>query len=290
MHRLSAALIVAVALVGCVRSAPQEFVLAAKAPVRQPELNAAAELSREPLRSLRVRGLPLVSAFGAGQKFGAAEEAAFERLSTRRAVSWIVTELSTGAVVAQSKDADGLYYGASVTKIFVAAAALARHQGPVPRDELQMAAEMIAVSDNPSWKRLQKIVGQDAVQAFAEELGVKKSRVFDGWRGREHGNDVTAGDIALFLSATYREAYPHARTIWALMHAIRTGQTRGHAYLPPILVVGGKTGSWRSVRHHALAFESGGRAWGIVVLTENASEDDVARLVGGLYFRHVAAR
>lgn len=267
-----------------------------------------------PLSAIKVHGIPLSLEYGQGRIFGAREQALYQQLKKQTQdpaslVQWIITDLDTDQVVAASGAPDRLFYGASVTKVFVAGAA-AQHFGPVPPPQrLQQLADMVVVSDNQAWGELQGALGggdqnrgRRVVQTFAEKLGIKHSKVFRGWMDRVHGNEITARDLSLFLGATARGSYRGAELVWALMSTARTGHDRGQAYLPKSLVVASKTGSYQGVtldpmrkisyradvKHHAMAFHHQGRNYGMVLLTDQVRESRLAILAGGLFREYIA--
>ncbi len=247
---------------------------------------------------------------GNGNRFGADQAARYCRLKKRLdAVQWVVNDLATGRVISRSANAGQLYFGASVSKLFVAAALLDKQQGEFTRDQLRQLVKLIVVSDNVAWKDLQRQVGDDgsnnagraAVQAFVERMGYPTIKGFQGWRKRkdgtrEHGNELNAMELARFLSDTYNRKYPGADVLWEVMRATRTGSGKIGRFTPSNLYLGGKTGTYSGpnespdtvhlrtikARNHAVVLKTESGHFGISVLANTGSSGDVAVLGGGL--------
>lgn len=257
----------------------------------------------------RTRGL-LKQARGVGAKFGATQKARYCNLKSNGApVQWVVNDLDTGEVIARSANAEQLYFGASVSKVFVAAAFLDKHKGEFTKQQLRELVRMIVVSDNPAWKSLQRQTGEDgsnyagrvAVQAFVQRMGYPTIKGFQGWMKhkdgtREHGNELNTLELSRFLFDTYQRRYYGADVLWEIMRATRTGRGKIGKYTPRSLYLGGKTGTYsgpnespETIRHpaikarnHAVVLFSEDGNYGISVLANTGSSEDVAILGGGL--------
>lgn len=216
---------------------------------------------------------------------------------------WALRRLDTGDVVAKSRDAHRNFYGASVTKVFVAGAYLNQKVDRVSKRDIVALAKMIAVSDNEAWKNIQLRLGdgnhQDgmrAVQNFLFDLGIKKTQGYRGWLGKVHGNETNSLDLTMFLHRTYVGDYEGAMDMWVLLKTCRTGSSKGAYYLPKSLELGGKTGTYSgptvhplkkksyyaAVHHHLMSFSWQGKPYGLSVLTDRGRDSDVAILTAGL--------
>ena len=92
------------------------------------------------------------------------------------------------------------------------------------------------------------------------------------------------------------------------MHTCRTGGSKADKYLPGDLYLGGKTGTYSgttvhpetgasknpdgspfrvNVRHQVVVFKHNGTQYGMALLTNKASNEDVALLAGGLFHKHI---
>lgn len=264
------------------------------------------------LRSLadaETRGL-LTRAHGVGTEFGDSQRARYCKLKNGGdPVQWVVNHLETGKLITRSANAEQLYFGASTSKIFVAAAFLDKHNGKVTQSQLGELVRMIVVSDNVAWKSLQRqtadgksnYLGRVAVQAFVTRMGYPTIKGFQGWMKhkdgtRDHGNELNAIEVARFLSDTYRRKYAGADVLWKIMWATRTGRNKIGKYTPRNLGIGGKTGTYSGsnespetvklptigARNHAAVIKHRGRTYGITVLVNTSSNEDVAILGGGL--------
>ena len=81
------------------------------------------------LADTKTRGL-LKRARGVGARFGSKQKARYCYLKGDSVpAQWVVNDLKTGRVIARSPNAEQLYFGASVAKLFVAAAFLDKKKG-----------------------------------------------------------------------------------------------------------------------------------------------------------------
>lgn len=257
----------------------------------------------------------LQPAFGVGAKFGTKQ---IERYCTLKSgelpVQWVVNNLETGEVITRSKNAEQLYFGASVSKLFVAAAFLDKHNGVVTEAQLNELVRMIVVSSNSAWLSLQRQTGAKennhagriAVQAFVSRMKYSKTKGFQGWMRhndgtREHGNELNSLELAHFLFDTYQGKYPGADVLWEIMKATRTGSKKINKYAPATMRVGGKTGTYSGpntspetishatigARNHAAVLFTEYGVFGISILANTSSNEDVAVLGGGLMREHL---
>ncbi|NOQ47100.1 MAG: hypothetical protein GQ559_10605, partial [Desulfobulbaceae bacterium] len=116
---------------------------------------------------------------GGGAAFGAKQEKQYCRLKHNDQIQWCLAELEKGTVISSSPNADEVFFGASASKIFVAAALLDKQNGEISKKQLILMTRMIVRSNNPAWRELQRQVGTDgsddagrqAVHAFIEKMG-----------------------------------------------------------------------------------------------------------------------
>ena len=248
---------------------------------------------------------------GEGEAFGASQRARYCKLKRGKApIQWAVNNLDTGQVLARSRNAEQLYFGASVSKLFVAAALLDKQEGRLSRKQLRQLTFMIVVSDNVTWLDLQRQVGGDgtndtgrsAVQAFVRRMGYPTIKGFQGWNGRrngvggEHGNELNALELAQFLFDTRHRNYRGADVLWKIMQATKTGDRKIDKYTPADIYLGGKTGTYSGpneapetvhhptikARNHAAVLMIGEGHYGISILSNTGDNEDVAVLGGGL--------
>jgi D-alanyl-D-alanine carboxypeptidase len=71
----------------------------------------------------------LVRIRGQGIKFGEKQCQRYCNLKHAENIQWVLNDLDTGAIITRSANADEVYFGASVAKIFVAAALLNKQDG-----------------------------------------------------------------------------------------------------------------------------------------------------------------
>ncbi|WP_163340735.1 serine hydrolase [Desulfopila sp. IMCC35008] len=255
-----------------------------------------------------VRGL-LVRRRGGGATFTETQEKQYCLLKKSSQVQWMLTDLDSGDTISRSSNAEQVFFGASASKIFVAAALLDKHEGMITKNQLILISRMIVRSSNEAWKEVQRQVGQDgsddsgrlSVQAFSEKMGYKNLRPFQGWMThpdgkRVHGNELNSQAVARFLYDTYHNKYPGAEILWKIMHATRTGSKKIDKYTPKSIYIAGKTGTYHGAnesketvdlavimaRNHAVVFSVNGKQYSLTILCNTGKDEDVAVLGGGL--------
>ena len=285
------------------------------------ESNLKADQKRNNLRSdgnnlanFRIKGKSFQFAMGKGLPFGQKEYDLYQKikknsqLSQNFPVQWALRNLSTSQNIAHSLQAEMNFYGASVTKIFVAAALLHQQEGRLTTQQMQETLDLIVASDNKAWRSLQKQVGhgnhyrgQQEIWNFTKKIGLQSTIPFRGWHDSIHGNEVNALDLVYFLQATFDDTYPGADTMWTIMHGCRTGNSKANAYLPPDMMIGGKTGTYHGntvhpvtkkpyrakVHHHVITFSYQGETFALSVLSDRGSNQDVALMAGGLFREYI---
>jgi beta-lactamase class A len=247
---------------------------------------------------------------GKGKEFSAKQIIRYCKLiKNSKQVQWVLNDLETDEVISQSANADERFFGASVSKLFVAAALLHKQRGILNSIQLNHMVKMIVVSSNRAWKELQRQAGDDgtndsgreAVDAFVQHMGYTKTKGFQGWLKKKdgtriHGNELNALELSQFLYDTYQRNYEGAEVLWKIMHATRTGRRKIDKYTPSYLYIGGKTGTYSGpnespetikhqtirARNHAAILKINHTYYGLSILTNTGSSEDVAILGGGL--------
>ena len=256
--------------------------------------------------------LTLVRSKGSN-RFGEKEVKEYCSLKKKHNIQWVLSDLETGKAVSQSKNAKENFFGASASKIFVAAALLNKQKGKLTTSQLQLMAKMIVVSSNVAWIELQKQVGdgkssdsgREAVEKFTSKMGYKNTRGYQGWwRERIHGNELNTFELSKFLFDTYHKRYPGAEILWKLMYACKTGTNKGNYYMPKGVYIGGKTGTYHGpntstrtisfetimAHNHVMVFNMGGRQYGLSILSNRGNDREVAILAGGLVREFICAK
>lgn len=185
-----------------------------------------------------------------------------------------VTNLETGEVIQPSNGT--VFYGASIVKIYVAAAFL--EQGNLTRSEKRLVHDMITVSSNSAWRMVEKRVGKTKLKRFTKRRRYKNTLAY-----RVKGNRINCNDVMKFLHDTYWNNYTGSESLWETMSKVRTGFKRGRKYLPNDLIVREKTGTWKSYRHHILSFKKNGTQYGVCVLTQGKSNEWIAEKLKNIY-------
>lgn len=251
----------------------------------------------------------LVRKSGQGQKFGEKQRQRYCQLKQADNIQWALNDLETGEIISRSANADEVYFGASVAKVFVAAALLDKQNGHFDRDQLRLLVRMIVVSSNSAWKTLQRQTGDDgtddsgraAVNAFVQSMGYTNTQGFQGWWNQKdgtriHGNELNSLELVKFIYDTYHRRYKGAEVLWEIMQATATGRRRINKYAPQTVFVGGKTGTYDGpnaspatvklknirARNHVVNLKIGNKIYGLAILSNTGSGEDVAVLGGGL--------
>ena len=251
----------------------------------------------------------LVRIRGEGKPFGEVQRKRYCQLKQAENIQWALNDLETGELISRSANADEVYFGASVAKLFVAAALLDKQNGHFDRDQLTLLVKMIVVSSNSAWKELQRQAGEDgtndsgraAVDAFVQSLDYTNTKGFQGWWNRKdgtriHGNELNSVELAKFVHDTYHRRYKGAEVLWEIMQATVTGRRRINKYAPQNIFIGGKTGTYDGLnvspttvklksiraRNHVVNLKIGDKSYGLAILGNTGSEEDVAVLGGGL--------
>ena len=237
--------------------------------------------------------------------FGPGERRRYCALKEAEDIQWVLNNLETGEVISGSKNRETLFFGASSSKIFVAAALLDKQKGKLTASQLELMTKMIVKSNNVAWKELQKQAGdgksadsgRKVIDQFTKKMGYKNIRAFQGWwRNRIHGNELNAQEVSQFLYDTYHGKYPGAEVLWKLMYACKTGGRKGNYYMPKGVFIGGKTGTyhgpnaspstikWDYIRahNHVMIFNIDGTQYGLTILSNRGNDMDVAIMAGGL--------
>lgn len=288
-----------------------------KAQIMTPGMNGFFNtIDGHSLRALTIHKQPLDYVYGYGQEFRSKQRRSYQQILRKTLevenypLQWSFRNLSKNIVIKESKGSQLKFFGASVSKIFVAGALLNKLNGALSSHLLIELAKMIVVSDNRSWAYLQKQIGAGSsdsgkryIHEFTQDSGYKKTVAFRGWLGSLHGNEITAHETNQFIQDTFDQRYPGASTLWKVMYSTRTGKIRGRKYLPRRIYVGGKTGTYAgstvdpqtgahtfpdgtpykvNVHHHALIFSCGKDQFSIVVLNNTGKQENLSILVGGL--------
>lgn len=261
------------------------------------------------LSVISVSGSKLSLTKGTGTAFTDARKQEYMKLKSATQtdpdhnVQWVLMDLDSHKVLDKSLSSNRKLFGASSSKVYVAATLLDQQNGTLTSSQLQLMANMLVVSSNEAWTTLQSQIGggnsdkgRQAIQAFTAKMGYAQTRGFQGYLGKVHGNELVPDEAVEMLYDIYTSAFPGAALQWKLMHTCRTGASRGLKYIPKTIYVGGKTGTYDgptenpdtgksyevAVRNHLMVFNAGGREYGLAVLANSGSDESAALLAGGL--------
>lgn len=281
------------------------FAVMPSDPVTDPDFMRLPDGSR--LTDTKVSGERLSLSKGLGNSFTASAQATYQSIkqdsmnNPNSKIQWVLMDLDSHRVVAQSLGAKRRMFGASVAKVFVAAALLNKQKGNLRASQKQLMADMLVVSSNTAWTELQSQIGdgnadrgREGIYNFTQSMGYLDTRGWQGAWGTRHGNELTASDLAELMHDTYKGIYHGAEILWKIMHTCRTGSNRGRKYFPSHIVVGAKTGTYDgpteidgvgmsvSVRNHLMVFNLNHREYGLAMLADTGSDETTAALAGGL--------
>lgn len=269
------------------------------------------------LKSISVSGTSLFLAKGTGEDFSEAKKAEYERIKnasksvTGYPAQWALMDLESHVLVDSSAEINRKQFGASTSKVFVAATLVDKQNGILNSEQLQLMANMLVVSSNTAWVELQRQIGdgdsdrgRELNLRFTQRMGYERTRGFQGYLGEMHGNELTPKELVEFLYDTYQDRYEGAEAVWKIMHTLRTGGNRARKYIPATVNIAGKTGTYDgatvdpetgkttgpdgkpymvAVRHQIITFRVKGRQYGLAILADTQSDETAALLAGGLY-------
>lgn len=252
----------------------------------------------------------LTLVYGRGETFGDIEKKRYCNLkNSRKPIQWVLMNLESGDIISASGNAEDIYFGASVSKLFVAATLLNKQNGKLTASQLRLMVDMIVKSSNSAWLELQRQTGHYgtddsgrlAVQRFTQGMGYTKTKGFQGWLIKEdgskiHGNELNTMELSKFLYDTYHRNYRGAQILWKIMHATKTGDNKANKYTPKRICIGGKTGTYHgenaspqtirlksiAAHNHVVVFKVDEVQYGLSILSNTGYDEDVAILSGGL--------
>lgn len=284
-------------------------------PVTDPDFTKLS--NGKDLTEISVSGSRLSLARGSGQTFTSSKQQQYEDLKRATQtdpdhdVRWVFIDLDAHRIIEKSLSADRKLFGASSSKIYVAAALMDWQNGDISSSQLQLMANMLVVSSNSAWTELQRQIGdgssdkgRERIHNFTQRMGYEKTRGFQGYWGSLHGNELVPEETAETLYDLYTGAFPGADIVWKLMYTCRTGSSRGRKYIPSDIYVGGKTGTYHGptenpetgeqytvrVHNHVLIFHIDGVQYGLVILANSGSDESAALLAGGLIREHTSVK
>jgi len=259
---------------------------------------------------LKTSGQSNVIARGSGVELSADNINKFKKIikSNKQSIQWQLRDLSENKIITQSKNTKKLFYGASITKIFVAGSYLEQDH-KISEKRRQDLNDLIVKSSNQAWSNLQVAIGfgdenlgRKQVQSFLNTLSIFKSIGFRGYLGDLHGNELNTEDLGNFIQSSFDQSYKNSTELFKLMFISRTGKMRLKKYFPKNMIIGGKTGTYNGatsvngvplrvqVKHHTIVFKSNEHFYSISILSDGHTDDDIASLGRGLFEYYVKAK
>ena len=214
----------------------------------------------------------------------------YKKLKNSSEIFWAVRNLNDSTPVAQSANANDNVYGASVSKVVVAADyfnTFADANGRLPRkDQYWNVVTAIIPSNNTSWKAMETQIGNGR-----QDQGSNHTNNFSNTKGYNNmkpgisPNLINAVGMNLFWDDISKNKLKGSGVIAKSALACRTNITRSAKYIPINYYVGSKTGLWSPVVHDSGFVGQIGQKWlAITVLTKGpANAEYVALMWGGLF-------
>lgn len=216
---------------------------------------------------------------GLGQTFGAAEQQQYLAWKTDPRIHWVVSDLETGDLLAESENSGENVYGASAAKSIAVAALLWRTGGQLSADTWHRVIRLIAESDNAQWAHIEALAGGAAgIQEFSDAMGYESMKAYRGV------NQINARDMAIFLSDMHNRTFDGAEALLKIMASNQWSYYRSQTYIPTNVFMGGKTGTYGINNNEVAYIEVDGHRYGISVLSTagGSNSKPVALVFGGL--------
>jgi len=229
---------------------------------------------------------------GEGNTFGSKQIKLYcklkkEILAGKKNIQWGLKELGKEGNLSESGNPNKTYYGASTSKIVVAASYLNKNKGPLSQKAKGHIRKLIKKSDNRSWAWLQEYNvdpnfdvesclikksskycvskdGRDQIKEFQKQIGIKNSKL---WRGNG-GNYISVNDMNRFLDKSFSGSYNRSTFLLKELFYVHTSRSRADKYLPRSMSIGGKTGSWRNFNHQSMLLPIKGKFYSMTILSE----------------------
>jgi len=167
---------------------------------------------------------------------------------------WELIDLSTNQVLSKSKNTEKVFYGASTTKIMVGSAFLQTVDNPFQSTYFQDLLEMIVISSNPAWKKIQYATGGEdmeqgrlEIHLFAKSLGLLRTRAFWGYSSTMnglHGNEINVVEFNQFMKKLYYGEFYGSELIFKIMLAGQKGYDMAKRFLPKNAMIANKGGRY----------------------------------------------
>lgn len=232
---------------------------------------------------------------------------------------WQLIDLSNNQVMSQSKNIEKVFYGASTTKIMVGSAFLQIVDNPIRSPYWQDLLDMIVISSNPAWKKIQFATGRDdmeqgrlEVHLFARSLGLERTRAFWGYSTTMnglHGNEINVIEFNQFMRKLYYGEFYGSELIFKIMLAGQKGYDMSKRFLPKEVKIANKGGRYDGettnpdtglptnpdgtlftvrVRHQAFFINYRGHDYLFSIFSDLGKEIDLSVMAYGLFKEYIS--
>lgn len=245
--------------------------------------------------------------YGSGVLYKSKEKLLFNKTLSKRSnkLQWDLRDLSNNKSISISSNPNKLFYGASLSKVFVASAFM-NITNEIDYRSRQELNDLIVKSSNTAWGSLQKKIGQgdddlgrQGVQSFLNNLCIYNSIGFRGYLGKIHGNEINVTDVSRYIQASFDGEYGESKEIFKLLFISRTGKARLKKYFPSSMIIGGKTGTYKGntsidgkpvvtdSKHHLIVFKYKNKYYSLTVLSDGIDQEVLSVLAYGLFQKYL---
>lgn len=245
--------------------------------------------------------------YGVGAIFSNNQRDFFESIMLNPSVQiqWDLRDLSNNISISRSSNPNKMFYGASLSKVFVASTYLNRTK-EIDQNSRQELNDLIVKSSNSAWGSLQKKIGdgnddlgRSRVQSFLNNLCIFDSIGFRGYLGSVHGNEINVTDVSQYIQSSFDQEYGESKEVFKLLFLSRTGKARLKKYFPRNMIIGGKTGTYKGStsisgtplvtdsKHHLIVFKHNNKYYSLTVLSDGVAQEKLSVLAYGLYRKYL---
>ena len=227
---------------------------------------------------------------------------------------WQLVDLSNNSVLSESKTIKKLFYGASTTKIIVGSSYLQTVEDPFEDKYFQDLLEMIVISSNTAWRKVQYACGREdmeqgriEIHSFTQNLGLERTRAFWGTSSTMndmHGNEINVSEFTSFMRKLYYGEFYGSELIFKIMLTGQKGYDMAKRFLPTSIKIANKGGRYDGqttnpdtglnqnpdgtpflvkVRHQALFLQHQGKDYLMVIFSDLGKEIDLSVMAYGLF-------
>lgn len=247
--------------------------------------------------------------FGSGENYAKDQAREFESILLSRSpqIQWELRDLTNNKIINKSNSVSKLFYGASLSKIFVASAFFNQTADEdISSQSRQELSDLIVKSSNSAWTSLQikvglgdEDLGKREIQSFLNSLCIYDSIGYRGYLGNTHGNEINVSDVSTFIQSSFNQEYLNSNHLFKLLFISKTGKSRLKKYFSNSMIIGGKTGTYKGntsingkrvvtdSNHHMIVFKHRKKYYSMVVLSDGVAQEKLSVLAFGLFKKYI---